>query len=336
MKHAIRTATAFAFASLCLCSGAGAKIVTFELPDYATGLFLTGMNDKGAVIGFVGDGRTGAQPGFVWQPGVGLKTFFVPDPHTIKRSPGELVFPSAISADGVITGSYGQVWPFGGGFVRAADGSITTFSVGQSTSANGANRKGWVVGSYFVSARDPYQPYLRDPSGAAMEFSVPHAKGGAIATVVNRSRTIAGYAYVSGGARGFFRPAHGTATLFGGTHHYVYVTGMNDAGTIAGSFDDGHPVAFVRTSDGTLTTFTGPNGATDTNAYAINNAGTVVGTYVDSSRNVHGFFRTADGTVTPFDLKGSDGTDIRAINDKGAIAGKTWVGGHVYGFAGKP
>jgi len=327
---------AFALASLGLCANAGAKIVTFQIPDYSFGIFPAAMNDKGQVTGCVDDPRTGSIRGFLWQKDGGLKTFFVPEPLASKRSPGELVFPSAITADGVITGSYGQPLQFGGGFVRAADGSITTFSVGQSTNVDAANRKGWVVGSYFVSARDPYQPYLRDPSGAAMDISVPHATGGAVATVVNRSRTIAGYAYVSGGARGFFRPAHGTATLFGSTHHYVFVTGMNDAGTITGSFDDGNPIAFVRTNDGTLTTFAGPKGTTGTKAYAINNSGTVVGTFVDSSRNVHGFFRTADGTFTPFDLKGSGSTDIRAINDKGAIAGSTWIDGHVFGFAGKP
>lgn len=335
MKHLIHTAAAFAFASFCLCSSAGAKIVTFQIPDYSFAIFPAAMNDKGQVTGVVDDPRTESLRGFLWQKDGGLKTFFVAAPLANKAFPGEWVFPTAISADGVVTGTYGQVSPTGGGFVRAADGAITTFSVGQFTNVNNANPKGWIVG-WYQSQNVAYQPFLRDPSGATMEFSVAHAKQGAIPTVVNRSRTIAAIAKISGGERGFFRPAHGTATLFGGTHRYVFVTGINDAGTITGSFDDGNPVAFVRTSDGTLTTFAGPKGTTGTNAYAINNSGTVVGTFVDGSRNMHGFFRTADGTFTPFDLKGSGGTDIRAINDKGAIAGSTWIDGHVFGFAGKP
>lgn len=342
MKRSRRTAVAFVLASLVLCANAGAKIVMFEQPDFSSGFFPTAMNDKGEVTGVLGDGRTGAILGFVWQKDGGLKTFFVPAPITRTTVGAELVFPNGITEDGAITGSFGvQSLLYDGGFVRGADGSFKVFSLGWTTNAIGTNKKGWIVGSYALNQRDPYQPFLRDPSGAIMDFSVPHAKGGAAATVVNRSRTIAGVVNVNGGERAFFRPAHGTATLFGRTHYSVSVSGINNAGTVTGTFADsiqGRAVsaAFVRTVDGTITTFAGPKGATDINAYAINNSGTIVGTFVDASRKTHGFFRTAEGTFTPFDVKGSDGTDIRLINDKDAIAGKTWIDGHVYGFAGKP
>jgi uncharacterized membrane protein len=203
------------------------------------------------------------------------------------------------------------------------------------------NAKGWIVGEYARNRQRPYQPFLRDPSGAIKKFWVPGATEGVGTMVVNRSRAIAGNVLVQGGSQpyqGFFRPAHGSAALFGDPHGYTDVTGINDAGTVAGSFVDGqHSVAFVRTSDGTITTFLGPNGATDAHAYAINNSGTIAGTFTDST-GTHGFLRAVDGTFTSFDaVKGAVYTEIRAMNDKGAIAGVfTDPHGQYFGFTGKP
>jgi hypothetical protein len=58
---------------------------------------------------------------------------------------------------------------------------------------------------------------------------------------------------------------------------------------------------------------------------------------VDSAGIYHGFIRAADGTFTPFDPEGSVYTDIRAINNKGAIAGTyATQDGQAFDFAGKP
>ncbi len=51
----------------------------------------------------------------------------------------------------------------------------------------------------------------------------------------------------------------------------------------------------------------------------------------------HGFIRTADGTIAPFDVEGAVNTQIFAINNKGAIAGiYTNAAGVIGGFAGTP
>jgi hypothetical protein len=86
-----------------------------------------------------------------------------------------------------------------------------------------------------------------------------------------------------------------------------------------------------------LTTFDEPNAAiapqVGTEAQGINDWGTIVGDYADSSGGVHGYARTADGKYVSFDAPGADpapgynclffagGTCPQAINDLEAIAG---------------
>ena len=340
MKHAIRTATVFAFASLCLCSGAGAKLVTFQVPG---GMYLAGMNDKGQVTGWYIDNRTTAFHGFLRQPDNTVTTFDGPAALTTKQNgflPPEETIPSGISEDGVITGQYGINHMGGGSFIRAASGAITPFSVGLTTVPYGISPTGWIVGRYRLEGTHRFHAFLRDPTGAKQDVSVPGAHNATYPSVVNRSRAIAGVAGFANGSQAFFRPAHGKAAVFGDSHaEGVAVTGINVAGTVVGYFAQAAEwrqcVSFFRTSDGTITTFTGPDGATDTKAYAINKAGTIAGTYIDSSNNEHGFIRAGDGTLKTVDVEGAAYTDVRFINNKGEIAG-TYYNNGTYGFVGKP
>jgi len=68
----------------------------------------------------------------------------------------------------------------------------------------------------------------------------------------------------------------------------------------------------------------------------INANGDVTGEYFDSSGNVHGFLRTADGTIVSFDVKNSAGTEPSGINGKDAITGAYVGGGTLYGFERTP
>ena len=339
MKRSVRTAIAFTIAPLCLCANAGAKIVTFQPPANAYSIRPSSINDQGQVIGTIVDYYPQLIHGFLWQPAGGLKTFDVPVPLMKKSDDGnEITIPTGITADGVIIGSYGQPFFYGGGFVRAADGSITTFQAGpgHSTFVSGTNRKGWTVGEWGGD-----HAFLRDPSGATKAFSVPGAAGGVLSAVVNRSRAIAGAVSLQNdiryGVRFFFQSAHGTAAMFGHTYRWVSVTGINDAGTVSGWLEDStQTAAFVSSIDGKLKIFVAPNGSRETQAWSINNSDTIIGSFYDSSGQGHGFLRTAHGTFTPFDYPGASWTEIRAINDKGAIAGSYGTNDGTFGFAGKP
>ena len=74
-----------------------------------------------------------------------------------------------------------------------------------------------------------------------------------------------------------------------------------------------------RAEPGTFTTIDVP-GATATVAFAINNAGTIVGRYVTAGRT-HGFVRSPDGEITTIDYPGAGFTVAGAINNRGDIVG---------------
>lgn len=317
MKRSFRTAIAIAFASLCLCASADATVVTIKIRGAQGGVFPTAINDSGQLVGSYLD-KNNRNHGFLRQPDGTLTTFLVPgEPETIPRG---------ISADGVIIGVYYNAQEQPGGFVRATDGSITTFTVPNSFASfpAGMNSAGWIAGSYVRTENGKLRSFLTDPSGATTEFAAPHARKGTAARAVNNSQTIAGVALVQDDKNypvGFSRSADGTITEFGDPNTGFEVVGINDAGTIAGS-DTIYSEGLVRTSDGTITTYQGPNGAYDTRPAAINNAGTIVGSYrTNSDFNFHGYIRTADGTITAFNPIRSLSSTITAINNSGVIAG---------------
>jgi len=114
---------------------------------------------------------------------------------------------------------------------------------------------------------------------------------------------------------GFLRSPDGTITTFdapgAGTGMNQgtdtgNVCGLNPAGAIAGEFVDDNYVfhGYVRSPDGTITTFDAPSAGTGmnqgTDAGHINPAGTISAPYIDSSGVSHGYLRTADGAITKY------------------------------------
>ncbi|HLY05715.1 MAG TPA: hypothetical protein VKR31_08210 [Rhizomicrobium sp.] len=109
---------------------------------------------------------------------------------------------------------------------------------------------------------------------------------------------------------------------------------IDAAGDVAGSwYDSGYvPHGFLRTANGTITTFD-PPGATETHVYGMNDNLAVVGSFEDGA-GLHGFIRAADGTITVYDAPGAvDGTEIFAINDDNVYGGDYYADdGNGYGF----
>ena len=81
---------------------------------------------------------------------------------------------------------------------------------------------------------------------------------------------------------------------------------------------------------GNFSTFSVP-GSDSTLFGAINNAGTVAGTFVAGGLQ-HGFLRDAAGNFTTFDIPGAKGIGVEAINDLGMVAGIFTAGGLQQGF----
>ena len=59
----------------------------------------------------------------------------------------------------------------------------------------------------------------------------------------------------------------------------------------------------------------------DTYPTATNSRGEITGIYADANSNPHGFVRTADGTITKFDVGTDVGTIPYSINESGTITG---------------
>lgn len=105
---------------------------------------------------------------------------------------------------------------------------------------------------------------------------------------------------------------------------------------IAGSYADSDHAShgFVRTPDGTFTTFDAPAGNLGILAGSINNNADIAGFFLDQNGAQHGFVRSADGTFTPFDAPGP-GTAPLSINLKGEITGVYSANGETAGFIRK-
>ena len=126
-------------------------------------------------------------------------------------------------------------------------------------------------------------------------------------------------------------------------------TGITPAGAVVGAYCDAptcsFPTAnkgFLRTPNGTFTTFSPPTGSSIFPAIynpggpppGINPAGEIAGSYVVSNPSFteHGFLRAPNGTFTTFDPPGSIFTEITAINSAGVIIGdyNNGAAGHAF------
>ena len=109
-----------------------------------------------------------------------------------------------------------------------------------------------------------------------------------------------------------------------GTGNSTLPQKINERGDIAGIFLDSNLVSrgFVRFSDGSFSApIVDPNDNVGfTEGRGINNPRTVVGDYVTSDGNTHGFFLSS-GTFTEYDVPGALSTLVLGINNPGDFTG---------------
>jgi len=114
------------------------------------------------------------------------------------------------------------------------------------------------------------------------------------------------------------------------------INDVNDLGQAVGSFADaetGVEHSFVRSKSSQITVLPdAAPGAWLTEATGINNAGVIVGFFIDADGELHGFI-LSKGTNAAYDHPGATRTLLTRINDRGQIVG-TWVDGdgHRHGF----
>jgi len=66
----------------------------------------------------------------------------------------------------------------------------------------------------------------------------------------------------------------------------------------------------------------GPPGAIGPQSFGLNDAGQIVGSFLDSAVVGHGFLQNPDGTTVIIDFPGASRTEARGINNSGQIVGK--------------
>jgi probable HAF family extracellular repeat protein len=157
-------------------------------------------------------------------------------------------------------------------------------------------------------------------------------------TGINNSGEIVG---TGSGTVGSFSYSNGTYTpIIVPGSNYTNAIGINNLDQIVGYYDLPSPsesvaFGFIYSNGVYTTTINVPGSGISgfsayTLAYAINDSGVVVGTYIASDRP-YGFMYS-DGNYTTLDYPGSQATSVNGINDLGEIVGSAYVNGY-YGFS---
>ena len=291
---------------------------TFDAPG-AEGTNAYSINPAGAIAGFYLDSGHVVH-GFLRTPDGTITTIDAPGAITAPV-PGPIAFGTFafnINPAGAIAGEYEDNNIVNHGFLRAPDGTITTFDApGAGTGPNqgtttattdGLNPKGAIAGT-TIDDNGAFNGFVRAPDGTIVEFEVPGAGTGSGQGTnpagINPAGTIPGSFIDSSGVNhGFVRAPHGTITTFdvpgAGTDagQGTLPQNINPAGDIAGNYIDARNVSngFVRTAEGDITKFHVPDAGTDagqgTFPLCNNPADAITGYYIDASGVFHGFLRT--------------------------------------------
>lgn len=220
------------------------------------------------------------------------------------------------------------------GFSRSSGGSYTAVNVPAAamTTASGVNNSGQISG-YYTDTSGGVHGFVQT-AGIPVSFDVTGAaSGGATYAVgINTAATTVGYYFDSlGNAHGFSRTSGGSDTTLDvtglGTVTSTQAFGINDGGIIVGSFSDGTLThGFVKVA-GVYTLLDDPLGVNGSFATGLNNAGDVVGYYIDVDGITHGFVDfggASGGTIfMTIDAPGAASlTTTMGINDKFQVVGR--------------
>jgi hypothetical protein len=251
-----------------------------------------------------------------------------------------------INTSGSIAGSYfDSTQPLSciqHGFVRAVDGTITTFDPGNgpprlvNTATTGINDLGQVVGFYreydgncaFVAQHG----FVRDPAGAFTSLDPPSGSDLQL-VAINNDASFTGY-YLNASYHGVVGTTHAQLTTFDPPRAVnTFPSAINDRGIITGYYMDNEGThGFLRNTRGKLSKFDVPS-AQKTFASGISSKGLITGSYRDTNAVLHGYVRMCDGTIATFDPTGSTSTLPFGIGPDGLIVGEYTDANHrIHGF----
>ena len=334
----------------CVARGQEPVWVSIQAPD-STGTYPESINDLMVVTGFYT--TTFGVRGFIRNADGAITTFAVPGAAS--------TYPVSINHAGDITGYYELPPPppqneltfyssVPQGFVRTADGTITTF--GNTSNGLGDTHTTWfmpvaindageVVGNEDNGAGSIV--FVRSPSGSMEEFSL--AAGASVvnttAAGINTAGAIVGYTqqgldnwegFLWSGSGPLPSPSSNeTTTIVAGGSVQTNPTAMNAEGDVVGCYGNlGYSYDFFRNQEGTITTLDIPKqkGCNVT----INDAATIAGSYVNESYVDTVFFIPLHGSVSYFSYPGATNTWTTGLNNLNVITGYYTKGGKTEGF----
>jgi probable HAF family extracellular repeat protein len=323
--------------------------LSFEVAG-ALGTFPMGINDRMVVTGYyISSTVTG---GFLRDADGTITTFAVPGAVS--------TMPVSINHAGDITGSYlvpappeqnSFVSSVPQGFVRAADGTITTF--GNTLNGLGDTHRIWVeplvinaAGEVVGNENDGLGStvFTRSASGKVEEFPPPGLLSTDLegATGINASGAIIGFTTQGIQTRGFLWSGNGTPSspvssnttpIIADGSEWTFPTAINAEGSIVGCYEKGiNYLDFVRDPEGTITTLYIPGAFSGMCDVFINDAGTIVSSYVDAAKILSVFIKPLHGEGIPFIYPGATMTTPTGLNNLDVITGYYSSGSATKGF----
>ena len=242
-----------------------------------------------------------------------------------------------IVGQGDVDSHHQRGWSFDGAtYTTIDDGGA------QDTGARAITDSGLIIGDYSPTRSTPRYGFI-DDNGAFTQVASDSTYPSTNANGINDAGIIVGNDYLHAGARytgyiydnGAFTYFNAPGTL--NANGDTWANDINNLGQIVGSFN---PNASVQSGyqgflyeNGTFTTIADPLAAFGTYAQGINDAGQIVGYYIDSGHIDHGFVYY-DGVFTTIDDPlGVNGTAVTGINNLGQVVGYYKdAGGAYHGF----
>ncbi len=245
-------------------------------------------------------------------------------------SPGDPAFTQllGINNSATIAGYYGDgtVVP-NNGFTLTLPGSYTTenFPSASQTQVIGINNVGWTDG-FYVDSGGVTHGFTYNGS----VFNTVDSPGTAFNQLlgINDGGTAVGYSSLDPAGMTLqrsFEEAGGTFTYLDGFlpsgAQNNQAVGINNAGKVAGFYQDGSGNFHGFLLSGTTETDLNYPGSMDTQAFGVNNHGEIVGVYIDSGGVQHGFTYQGGIWTTVDDPNGIGTTTINGVNDLGQLVG---------------
>jgi hypothetical protein len=200
------------------------------------------------------------------------------------------------------------------------------------TTINGISNTGTVVG--FTTSNGANNNFTANPlqSTNATALNINNNTA-AMANGINSAGTIVGS---DGNNNAFFLSGGNVVSFVPNNGAPAAAFGINDHGLIAGQYTNGATMPGFVLNGQTVTTINAPSGSDVVNAQGINNNGLVVGFYVGTDGNDHGFkfnlaaavngtgtgTAIADPTITPVETGATFVfSQILGVNDQGIAVG---------------